>query len=105
MTSPFASGKNAKGQCDMCAGVYMLNELRKETVDLKPTGFLVCVDCLDQESPQLQLGRFPIDDPQGVRDPRLDRVLADSRALWGFSPVGNQATTMHGVAGSVVVTV
>lgn len=72
---------------------------------MKPTGFLVCDDCFDEESPQLQLGRFPVNDPQALRDPRPDRVVADSRALYGFGPVGNPSTMMHGLAGSVDIAI
>jgi len=32
----------------------------------------VCPTCWDPDQPQLQLGMYPVDDPQGVRDPRPD---------------------------------
>jgi hypothetical protein len=88
----FAVGRRALGTCDMCAQVYLLHELRKEIYNQRPTGFLVCEDCFDIDNPQLQLGKFPINDPQALRNPRVDTHLIQSRELWGFGPVGNEST-------------
>jgi len=33
---------------------------------------LVCPECWDPDHPQLMLGTFPVDDPQGLRNPRKD---------------------------------
>jgi len=34
------------------------------------TGLLVCPECLDKDQPQLQLGRWPVNDPQALENPR-----------------------------------
>ena len=34
------------------------------------TGLLVCSECWDPDQPQNQLGRFPVSDPQALRNPR-----------------------------------
>lgn len=33
---------------------------------------LVCSSCYDPDHPQLQLGMYPVEDPQAVRNPRPD---------------------------------
>lgn len=101
MGNRFASGRWALGTCDMCAGIYKLNDLNVEIYNQRPTGFLVCDDCLDVDHPQLQLGRFPINDPQALRNPRTDTYLVESRALFGFAPVGNPSTAMTGFVGQI----
>ena len=98
----FASGRYALGECDMCAGVYMLKDLKREVYDQKFTGFLVCVDCWDADQPQLQLGRWPINDPQALRNPRPDLNLPQERNLWGFNPVGNPSTDSTTFAGTIL---
>lgn len=70
---------------------------------------LVCPTCWEPDQPQLQLGMYPVDDPQGVRNPRPDRSyvasgpLADgflgegSRVIqWGWNPVGGGYTPIDG---------
>ncbi len=103
MGDTFARGRYALGTCDMCAGVYLLSELRPEIYNLRPTGFLVCEECWDLDNPQLQLGRFPINDPQALRNARVDTNLIQSRELWGWSPVGNQSTNIVCQDGAVQV--
>jgi hypothetical protein len=41
-------------------------------VKLKKTGLKVCPACHDPDHPQLQLGMYPVNDPQALRDPRVD---------------------------------
>ena len=50
--------------------------------------FLLGRDVVDPDQPQNFLGRLKINDPQSLRDPRPDRALLESRALYGFNPVG-----------------
>lgn len=102
-TGGFALGRHALGTCDMCAGVYLLRELRPEIYNLRPTGFLVCDECWDLDNPQLQVGRVPIFDPEALRNPRADTHLTESRELWGFNPVGNQSTNVLCQDGTVSV--
>ena len=72
MPNRFASGKYAIAECDRCDGRYMLKELRTQTVKTKPYKIKVCRSCWDPDHPQLQLGMYPVDDPQAVREPRPD---------------------------------
>jgi len=101
MGTRFSSGKNSIAECDRCGFRFKLTVLRKEVVKTKTYNLLVCPSCWDPDQPQLQLGMYPVDDPQGVRDPRPDvsyqvsGLGADgylgggSRIFqWGWNPVG-----------------
>lgn len=72
MGNRFASGKNAIAECDRCAFRFKLTRLKKEVIKTKTYNLLVCPQCWDPDQPQLQLGMYPVDDPQGLRDPRPD---------------------------------
>jgi hypothetical protein len=72
MGNRFASGKNAIAECDRCGMRYKLTQLKKEVIKTKTYNLLVCPTCWDPDQPQLQLGMYPVDDPQGIRDPRPD---------------------------------
>jgi len=72
MPSKYASGKYAIAECDRCDGRYMLKELRTQVLKTKPYKIKVCRECWDPDQPQLQLGMYPVNDPQAVRDPRPD---------------------------------
>ena len=73
MANRFASGKWAIAQCDRCDGRFKLKQLKREIIKTKNYELLVCPECWDPDQPQLQLGMYPVDDPQGLRDPRPDR--------------------------------
>jgi hypothetical protein len=101
MGNRFASGKNSIAECDRCGFRYKLTALKKLVVKTKVYDLKVCPQCWEPDQPQLQLGMYPVDDPQGVRDPRPDLsyqvsgLLADgelgggSRVFqWGWNPVG-----------------
>jgi hypothetical protein len=114
MPNRFASGKHAIAECDRCAQRYKLKELKIQVVKTKPFKVKVCPSCWDPDQPQLQLGMYPVNDPQAVRDPRpdvsyqvsgqsgLQILLTDSTTQdgfgypeqgsrvfeWGWSPVG-----------------
>ena len=100
MGNRFSSGKISIAECDRCGFRYKLTELRREVVKTKNYELLVCPNCWDPDHPQLQLGMFPVDDPQGVRNPRPDRTYyasgtnngipgVGSRTVqWGWNPVG-----------------
>ncbi len=72
MGNRFASAKNSIAMCDRCGFQFKLTNLRKEIVKTKTFNTLVCPDCFDPDQPQLQLGMYPVDDPQAVREPRPD---------------------------------
>ena len=101
MGNRFASGKWAIAQCDRCDGRFKLKQLRKEIIKTKNYELLVCPECWDPDQPQLQLGMFPVDDPQGLRNPRPDRSYVTS-GLSGLqivettSPDPNAQGTLEG---------
>ena len=72
MPNKYASGKYAIAECDRCAQRYKLKELRIQTLKTKPYKVKVCKTCWDPDHPQLQLGLYPVNDPQAVYDPRQD---------------------------------
>ena len=101
MGNRFASGKNAISECDRCDFRYPLKVLRREVIKGKNYELLVCPTCWDPDQPQLHLGEFPVDDPQGLRNPRPDRsyyasgldaqgyTSGGSRDIqWGWNPIG-----------------
>lgn len=72
MPSRYASGKYAIAQCDRCDERFMLKDLKKEIIKTRLFNLKVCPECWDPDQPQLQLGMYPVDDPQAVREPRPD---------------------------------
>jgi hypothetical protein len=101
MGNRFASGKNSIAMCDRCGFRFKLTVLRKEIIKTKTYDLLVCNACWDPDQPQLQLGMYPVDDPQAVRNPRRDttyvtagvntsgNLTGGSRDIqWGWAPVG-----------------
>lgn len=65
----YARGTNAIGFCERCQFRVRLSELQDQVVATKPSGLLVCSDCLDVDHPQLMLGRYRVFDPQTLRRP------------------------------------
>lgn len=104
MGNRFSSGKNAIAECDRCGFRYKLTQLRREVVKGKVYELLVCPTCWEPDHPQLMLGTFPVDDPQGVRNPRPDRTYTAAGNLqgfpsqgsrdfqWGWNPVGGSSS-------------
>ena len=117
MTTMFASGKFAIAECDRCGFRFKLVQLKKLTIKTKNVSIKVCPECWEPDQPQLQLGMYPVNDPQAVREPRRDNsyyqsgntgletnpytggaTLAGngtpsggSRVIqWGWSPVGQK---------------
>jgi hypothetical protein len=96
MPSKYASGKKAIAECDRCGFRYKLKELKQLVIKTKNVNLLVCPTCWEPDQPQLQLGMYPVNDPQAVRNPRPDNsyVLSGddyggSRIFeWGWEPVG-----------------
>lgn len=113
MGNRYAAGKHAISECDRCGQRFKLNILKTEIIKTKNYNLLVCPACWDPDQPQLQLGMFPVDDPQALRNPRPDRsyVLSGTSGLqivptgtgplgtgtveggsrifqWGWNPVG-----------------
>ena len=72
MPNRFSSGKYSIAECDRCGQRYKLTDLRKLTIKTKQVSIKVCPECWDPDHPQLQLGMYPVNDPQAVREPRPD---------------------------------
>ena len=72
MPNQFASGKYAIAQCDVCGFRYKLKQLKPLVIKTKNVNILACVECWNPDQPQLQLGMYPVNDPQAVRNPRPD---------------------------------
>ena len=68
----YASAKNAIAECDRCGQRYKLVQLRKLVIKTKQVNIKVCPECWEPDHPQLQLGMYPVYDPQAVREPRPD---------------------------------
>jgi hypothetical protein len=72
MPNRFSSGKYSIAECDRCGQRYKLKELRKLVIKTKQVSIKVCPECWEPDQPQLQLGMYPVNDPQAVREPRPD---------------------------------
>ena len=94
MGNRFASGKWAIAQCDRCDQRFKLKVLRKEIIKTKNYDLLVCPECWDPDQPQLQLGMYPVDDPQGLRNPRPDRSYYQS-GLSGLQIANTNSTAVN----------
>jgi hypothetical protein len=101
MATPFASGKYAIAECDRCGQRYKLKQLKMEVIKTKLYQLKVCDACWDPDQPQLQLGMYPVNDPQALYQPRPDttyvtaglntagNLTGGSRDIqWGWFPVG-----------------
>lgn len=101
MGNQFAAGKKAFGFCDVCGFRFDLKRLKNLTVKTKRTETKACEQCWTPDQPQLQLGMFPVYDPQALRNPRPDLTYQQSGTTstgslgegsriiqWGWNPVG-----------------
>lgn len=97
MASRFSSGKFSIAECDRCGFRYKLTQLKQLVIKTKNVNIKVCPECWEPDQPQLQLGLYPVNDPQAVRDPRPDTSYYEpgndgaggSRVIqWGWNPVG-----------------
>jgi hypothetical protein len=86
MTGTFAVGKKAHAFCDVCGFRCFLAEMRTKVVGGRTTGIKTCPSCYDPDHPQNWQGRFPVADPQALRDPRPDTAMDASRELPGGTP-------------------
>jgi hypothetical protein len=116
MPSKFASGKKAISECDRCGFRYKLKELRMLVIKTKNINILVCPTCWEPDQPQLQLGMYPVNDPQAIRNPRPDVSYyqsgldvdggpsGGSRVIqWGWAPVGlNNQLGLPGLVNTLI---
>jgi hypothetical protein len=98
MGNRFSSGKNSIAECDRCGFRFKLTALKKLVVKTKTYDLKVCPQCWEPDQPQLQLGMYPVDDPQGVRDPRPDLSYYQSGRN-GLQINVNGGATVEGVGG------
>ncbi len=105
MPNTFTNGKRAIAECDRCGFRFKLNQLRTLVIKTKNVNLKVCEACWEPDHPQLQLGMYPVADPQALFDPRPDRVeYAQMRA--SIQPVysylsGSERTFATGSVGTV----
>ena len=116
MPNRFASGKHAISQCDRCGFRYKLKQLKSLVIKTKNVNLMVCPECWEQDHPQLQLGMYPVDDPQALRNPRPDNTYYQaglnvngnptdgSRIIqWGWNPVGlNDPLGLSGLPNTLI---
>lgn len=123
MAAKYASAKNSIAECDRCGQRYKLTELRKLTIKTKQVSIKVCKECWEPDHPQLQLGMYPVFDPQAVREPRPDTSYyqsglnglqltntdngvpdGGSRVFqWGWNPVGGSRFNDAGLTPNYLV--
>ena len=72
MGNRFSSGKNSISECDRCGFRFKLKVLKKLIIKTKQVSIKVGPSCWEPDQPQLQLGMYPVQDPQAVREPRPD---------------------------------
>ena len=72
MASKYSSGKHSIAECDRCGQRFKLVQLKKLVIKTKQVSIKVCPECWEPDQPQLQLGMYPVNDPQAVREPRPD---------------------------------
>jgi hypothetical protein len=104
----FASDKNVIGECDVCGFQYKLRELRGLVVNSILTSTKACPTCWNPDHPQNSLGKYPVNDPQAIKDPRPDFAgYAQSRAqiipVPHSTSLGQPPIVGTGFLGSVVV--
>ena len=105
MSNRFANGRKSYGFCDLCSFRYDLKRLKNLVVKTKETQIKACPQCWTPDQPQLQLGMYPISDPQAIRDPRPDTNtwyqsgvnalgnVSEGKLIiqWGWNPVGGSS--------------
>ena len=102
MSRAFATGHDALAECDICGFRYKLRQLRELVINEELTNLKACPECWNEDHPQYQLGKYPVDDPQAIRDPRPDFAgYEESRAM----RVVIKGVSMTGVVGQVTISV
>jgi len=118
MGNRFSSGRHSIAECDRCGFRYKLKDLKILIIKTKQVSIKVCNTCWEPDQPQLQLGMYPVDDPQAVREPRRDnsyyqagytglQITVDtdfgdpsggSRVFqWGWRPIGGASYSDFGL--------
>jgi hypothetical protein len=97
MANRFANGPKAFGFCDYCGFRFKLKELKKLIIKTKQVNYKVCPQCWTPDQPQLQLGMYPIDDPQALRDPRPDTNTWYAAGTTGLQAVPGSGSSVDQV--------
>lgn len=116
MGNRFANGNRAIAECDRCGQRYKLKQLKPLVIKTKQVNIMVCPECFDPDHPQLQLGMYPVDDPQALRNPRRDNSYTQSGITvsgslgegsriieWGWNPVGGASLEMASIVPNSLV--
>jgi hypothetical protein len=116
MAVKYAAGIHSISECDRCGFRYKLKDLRKLTIKTKQVSIKVCKSCWEMDQPQLQLGMYPVFDPQAVREPRPDTSYYQSglgvdgypsegsRIIqWGWAPVGGSRANDVGLTPNYLI--
>ena len=98
MPNRFASGKYSIAICDLCGFQFKLKKLKTQVVKTKRINDKVCPECWSPDHPQLQLGMYPVEDPQAVRNPRRDTTYVTSGINVNGNPSGGSRDTQWGWA-------
>lgn len=69
----YSRGTYSFGICDRCGFRCRYTDMLSEVFDRKKNGLRVCPDCMDQDHPQLRVGRNLRPEPQALRYPRPER--------------------------------
>jgi hypothetical protein len=89
MSNRFANGANAFGFCDVCGFRFPLKRLKNVVIKTKQTAIRACPQCWTPDQPQLQLGMYPVADPQAIRDPRPEPLGISRLVNWAWYPVAS----------------
>lgn len=102
---------------------FLLKDLKKLTIKTTQVDIKVCGECWEPDHPQLQLGMYPVEDPQALRDPRPDNSYTQSgltvngsygvgsRVIyWNWNPVGRcqygaDPLDAYGTVGTVTINI
>lgn len=88
--------KNNPGICDVCGQKFMRRDLRYQVIAGKSTKVLTCMECWDQDNPQLLIGRVKAVDPNPIPEPRPDdQNFLVSRGAWAWNPVGGSGLAIQ----------
>ena len=96
MSTPYASGKYSIAECDRCGQQFQLKRLKVEVIKTKLYQLKVCEECWDPDQPQLQLGMYPVNDPQAVYQPRPDTTYVAGGLNGLQTTQGSQGTPTGG---------
>ena len=102
MPNRFSSGKFSISQCDRCGFRFKLKKLKSLTIKTKNVNILVCPECWEKDHPQLQLGLYPVNDPQAVRNPRPD--FSEYPQSRSYTEVINNGVSLNLYVGELTLT-